>query len=99
MEHLKPRPVGKVQGPRHVEARERVLVEWVANATPGDQIPEPWRWASRPTWSVIITLVDIGVIPSPGSDVDMTVLTHEASVAARVWLEAHPADGGSLPAA
>jgi hypothetical protein len=94
MEHLKPRPLGTSRGPRHVEPRERVLVEWVASASPGDQIPEPWRWGHKPTWSVIMTLVDLGVIASPEPDTDMTALTREASAAARVWLHAHPADGG-----
>jgi len=45
----------------------------------------------------MITLVDLGVIKSPEPGTEMTVLTREASAAARVWLQAHPADGGSAP--
>lgn len=82
-----------------MDPRDRALVEWVANAGPGDRIPEPWRWAQRPMWSVIITLVDRGVMPSPESDKDLPVVADEAKAAARSWLDAHPADDGSDPAA
>ena len=97
MEHLKPRPVGTSRGPRRVEPRERALVEWVANASPGDRMPEPWRWAHKPTSSVIVTLVDLGVIARPEPGADITAWKQAASAAARVWLEAHPADGGLAP--
>jgi hypothetical protein len=70
-------------------------VEWVADATPGDRVPEPWRWARSPTRSVILTLVDLGVIENPELGTDVAVVVREASAAARAWLEAHPAEGGS----
>lgn len=73
-----------------VRPRDRELVEWVANATPGDKIPEPWRWASSPTRSIILTLVDLEVIPRPAPGTDLTVVVTEASAAAVAWLEAHP---------
>jgi hypothetical protein len=92
MEHLKPRLAGTSRGQQRVEPRDRALVEWVANASTGDQIPEPWRWAHRPRWSVIISLVDLGVIASPEPGADLTVVARDASAAARAWLEAHPAD-------
>lgn len=69
-----------------------MLLEWVANASPGDQIPEPWRWSHKPTWSVIISLVSLGIIKTPQPGTEMAVLAGEASAAARAWLEAHPAD-------
>jgi hypothetical protein len=81
--------------PSHVTARDRALVEWVANASPGDRVPEPWRWARSPTRSVILTLVDLDVIEKPQLGTDMTALVGEASAAARAWLEANPADGGA----
>ncbi|MEA2198561.1 MAG: hypothetical protein QOJ25_2612 [Solirubrobacteraceae bacterium] len=68
-------------------------MEWVAGASPGDRIPEPWRWAHSPTRSVILTLVDLGVIAAPTPGTDLTVVVSEASAAAREWLEAHPTDG------
>jgi hypothetical protein len=91
MDPLLPRPAGT--SPREalrVSPRDRALVEWVANATPGDKIPEPWRWASSPTRSIILTLVDLEVIPTPAPGTDLNVLVTEASAAAVAWLEAHP---------
>ncbi|HWF73317.1 MAG TPA: hypothetical protein VG186_08230 [Solirubrobacteraceae bacterium] len=73
-------------------------MQWVAEATPGDRVPEPWRWARSPTRSVILTLVDLGVIEKPQPGTDMTELVTEASAAARAWLDEHPADGGPAPA-
>jgi hypothetical protein len=69
------------------------LVQWVADASPGDRVPEPWRWARSPTQSVILTLVDLGVIAIPKPGTDLKVVVSEASTAARTWLEAHPAKG------
>jgi len=97
MDHVKPRPAGTSRGPRRVEARERALVEWVANASSGDPMPEPWRWAHKPTSAIIVTLVDLGVVARPAPGVEMTAWKGEASAAARVWLQAHPAEGGSVP--
>jgi len=99
MDHLPPRRDGINPGPPRVRARDRALVEWVADATPGDRVPEPWRWARSPTRSVILTLVDLGVIATPQPGTDLTVLVTDASAAARAWLEAHPAGSGPAPVA
>jgi hypothetical protein len=69
------------------------LVQWVADASPGDRIPEPWRWARSPTQSIILTLVDLGVIAAPKLGTDLKMVVGDASTAARTWLEAHPAKG------
>lgn len=92
-DNLKPRLAGTSREHR-LNPQERMLVEWVATASPGDRIPEPWRWAHKPTWSVVITLVSIGLIESPGEGRDITEVVSEARVAAQAWLQAHPADGG-----
>jgi hypothetical protein len=85
-------------GPARVHPHDRGLVEWVATAQPGDRIPEPWRWASSPTQSVILRLIDLRVIGAPGEGVDNAEVVRDAAVAARAWLEAHPRDpGGRLP--
>lgn len=68
-------------------------MQWVADASPGDRIPEPWRWARSPTQSIILTLVDLGVIALPRPGTDLTVVVSEASAAAKTWLEAHPIKG------
>lgn len=74
-----------------MSSRDRALVEWVADASPGDRVPEPWRWARSPTRSVILTLVDLDVIVNPKPGTDLDVVVREASEAARAWLDAHPA--------
>jgi hypothetical protein len=93
MDPLTPRRDGKPVGQTGVNSRDRSLVEWVADAAPGDRVPEPWRWARSPTQSVILTLVDLGVITSPTPGTELGVVIREASEAARAWLGAHPADG------
>jgi hypothetical protein len=98
MDHMMPRQAGDNPPRWRVRSRDRALVEWVAAATPGDRIPEPWRWAQHPTQSVILTLVDLDVLEPPKPGTDLTVLLREASAAARSWLEAHPAEEGSPPA-
>jgi len=72
-----------------VKQRDRALVEWVANASAGDRVPEPWRWAPRPTHSVILTLIDVGVIVNPPPGSDQAAVVREASAAARTWLDEH----------
>jgi hypothetical protein len=94
MDHPMPRRDGTSLRQGQVRARDRALVEWVADASPGDRLPEPWRWARSPTRSVILTLVELGVIPTPEPGTDMSVLVAAASTAARAWLDAHPAEGG-----
>ena len=81
-------PSWRVQ--RDVSLSDRHLVEWVAQAKIGDQFPEPWRWASDPIESIIRTLVSLGVIAKPAPDADLAAVAHEASAAARAWLQAHP---------
>jgi hypothetical protein len=91
MDPMMPRPAGTSPPQHQVRPRDRALVEWVAEATPGDKIPEPWRWAKSPTQSVILTLVDLEVIAKPEPGTELTAVVTEASVAARAWLDAHPA--------
>ena len=86
-------------GPEQVHPHDRALVEWVATASPGDRIPEPWKWASSPTQSVILRLIDLRVIPVPAAGTDRAEVVRDAAAAARAWLEAHPRDEGSGPAA
>jgi hypothetical protein len=93
MDYPTPRQAGRSPEPPRVRSRDRALVEWVADAAPGDRIPEPWKWARSPTRSVILTLVDLGVIAHPEPGTDLSVVVSDASAAARSWLGAHPADG------
>jgi hypothetical protein len=85
-------------GPEDVHPHDRALVEWVATASPGDRIPEPWKWASSPTQSVILRLIDLRVIPVPPAGTDRADVVRDAGAAARAWLEAHPRDRGPGPA-
>jgi hypothetical protein len=85
--------VRPLDGPPRVALRERLLVEWVANANVGDPFPEPWSNAMNPRESIIRTLVMLRVIPLPAPDASMAQVAQEASVAARAWLEQHPAGG------
>src|SRR5947199_9653489 len=98
MDHRGPRPVGTDPKPRGVKPRERELIEWVAAATPGDRVPEPWRWARSPTQSVLLILFELGVIDRPAPGADPAALVRGAAAAARAWLDEHPPDGGSAPA-
>jgi hypothetical protein len=77
--------------PPRVMLRDRLLVEWVANAKVGDPFPEPWSNAMSPRESIIRTLVMLGVIALPAPDTSMAAVAQEASAAARAWLERHPA--------
>jgi hypothetical protein len=79
---------------RDVSLADRHLVEWVAQASVGDQFPEPWRWAMDPIESIVRTLVGLGVIERPAPDADLADVAREASAAARTWLEAHPPEDG-----
>jgi hypothetical protein len=84
-------PAWRVQ--REVSLADRHLVEWVAQASIGDQFPEPWRWALDPLESIVRTLVGLGVIERPAPDADLADVARQASVAARAWLETHPPAG------
>ena len=90
-ERHQPEPVRPLDEPPRVALRERLLVEWVATAKVGDPFPEPWSNAMNPRESIIRTLVMLGVISLPAPDANMAAVAHEASVAARAWLEQHPA--------
>ncbi len=77
-----------------VSPRDRLLVEWVAQAKVGDPLPAPYCYASRPLESVIRNLAILGVIARPGPDQTWASMAGEATAAARIWLQAHPpADG------
>ena len=95
MDHLGPRPVGGQPDAREVRPRDRALIAWVAAASPGDRVPEPWRWARSPTESVLLILFELGVIERPPIDGDRAAQVREAAVAARAWLDAHPPRGGA----
>ncbi len=77
-------------GPGRVPLRERLLVEWVAQAAVGDPFPEPWSNAYDPLRSIIRTLVVLGVIELPPPDAKPADVAREAGVAARAWLERNP---------
>ena len=95
-----PRPMGEqtsraqhprsMAGPGRVPLRERLLVEWVAQAAVGDPFPEPWSNAYDPLRSIIRTLVVLGVIELPPPDAKPADVAREAGVAARAWLERNP---------
>jgi hypothetical protein len=74
-----------------VTPRDRMLVEWVAQAKVGDALPAPWSYASRPLESVVRTLAMLGVVERPDPDADWASIARGASAAARAWLEQHPA--------
>ena len=78
-------------GPPRVGLRERLLVEWVAQARPGDPFPDPWAQASRPTESIVRTLVELGVIEPPPRGANPAEVAAAASAAAQDWLERNPA--------
>src|SRR4051812_30552780 len=53
-----------------VTPRDRMLVEWVAQAKVGDALPAPWSYARRPLESVVRTLAMLGVVERPDPDAD-----------------------------
>ena len=83
-------PRVRVDGPARVSVRERLLVEWVAEAKVGDEIPPPWSYSRTPLYSVVRTLMLIGVIGKPDPETPLATVAIEASAAARAWLEANP---------
>jgi hypothetical protein len=84
-------PVRPMDDAPSVRLSERLLVEWVASAKVGDAFPEPWSNAQNPRESILRTLVQLGVIERPAPDTSLASIATEASVAARAWLERHPA--------
>jgi len=83
----------RVDGPVAISVRDRMLVEWVAQAKVGGTLPAPYCYASSPLESVIRNLAILGVIKRPKRDQTWASLAVEASAAAQAWLERHPADG------
>lgn len=75
-----------------VTSRDRMLVEWVAQAKIGDPLPAPWSYARSPLESVVRSLAMLGVIARPAPDASWAAIARDASSAARTWLEQHPAD-------
>jgi hypothetical protein len=80
----------RVDGPAPIGVRDRLLVEWVAQAKVGDALPPPWSYSRTPLQSVVRTLMLIGVIGRPDPGKPLAQVAQEASVAARAWLEANP---------
>jgi hypothetical protein len=72
--------------PDPIRLSDRLLVEWVAGAKPGDPFPEPWSQAHSPLQSMVSQLVELGVIepPAPGTPVA------KLAAAAKLWLEKNP---------
>jgi len=85
------------EGPQTISVRDRLLIEWVAQAKVGDPLPAPWSDSRTPLQSVVRTLVMLGVIERPDPDTPLAQVARDASAAARVWLEAHPADPEPAP--
>jgi hypothetical protein len=79
------------EGPATLSVRDRLLVEWVAQAKVGDPLPPPWSDSRTPLRSVVRTLIMLGVIDTPDADASLASIARDASAAARVWLQDHPA--------
>jgi hypothetical protein len=73
-----------------ISVRDRLLIEWVAQAKVGDALPPPWSDSRSPLRSVVRTLIMLGVIENPDPGTPLATVASDASAAARVWLEAHP---------
>jgi len=76
--------------PDPIRLSDRLLVEWVANAAPGDPFPEPWSQAHSPLQSIVRQLVELGVIEPPAPDTPVATIARDATAAAKAWLEQHP---------
>lgn len=87
----------RVDAPAPMSVRDRLLVEWVAQAKVGDPLPPPWSDARSPLQSVVRTLVMLGVIERPDPGAALASIARDASAAARVWLQQHPAPPPSAP--
>ena len=77
--------------PRPISLRDRLLVEWVAQAKVGDPLPEPWSYSRTPLASVVRTLIMLGVVERPDPDASLASIARDASAAACEWLEHNPA--------
>ena len=76
--------------PEPVGLSDRLLVEWVAKAAPGDAFPEPWCHAHSPLRSMVSHLVELGVLQPPAPDTPVATIAKDATAAAKRWLEQHP---------
>jgi hypothetical protein len=76
--------------PDDIRLSDRLLVEWVARASPGDPFPEPWSHAHSPLQSMVRQLVELGVLRPPAPGTPVATIAREATAAAKVWLEQHP---------
>lgn len=79
------------EAPATISVRDRLLIEWVAQAKVGDPLPPPWSDSRTPLQSVVRSLIMLGVIERPAPDASLASIARDASAAARVWLEANPA--------
>ena len=73
-----------------MSVRDRLLVEWVAQAKVGDPLPPPWSDSKSPLQSVVRTLTMLGIIDRPDPETPLAAVARDASAAARAWQEAHP---------
>jgi hypothetical protein len=76
--------------PDRVRLSDRLLVEWVATAKPGDPFPEPWCQAHAPLRAIVSQLVGLGIIAQPARDATVAEIARVSTAAAKVWLAAHP---------
>lgn len=76
--------------PDDIRLSDRLLVEWVARAKPGDPFPEPWCNAHSPLKSIVSQLVELGVIEPPAPGTPVATIARDATAAAKAWLEQHP---------
>ena len=83
-------PRGYVGEPGPVSTRDRLLIEWVAQAKVGDPLPPPWSDSQSPLQSVVRTLIMLAVIERPDPGTPLATVARDASAAARAWLEANP---------
>jgi hypothetical protein len=86
--HMTPQFAG---APDPVRRSDRLLVQWVAGASPGDPFPEPWSHAHSPLQSMVSHLVELGVIEQPAPDASVATIASDATAAAKSWLERPPA--------
>jgi hypothetical protein len=76
--------------PARIMLSDRLLVEWVATAKPGDAFPEPWCHSHAPLRAIVRQLVALGVIAQPAADASHAEIARVAGAAAPGWLAAHP---------
>lgn len=76
--------------PDPIRLSDRLLVEWVAQAAPGDAFPEPWSYAHSPLQSMVRHLVELGVLEPPVTGTPVAQIARDATAAAKLWLERHP---------